>query len=175
MKRAAKYMLMHNGREHDERDRDRDYRRDEYDRRGEREHYGRRAEYRGNVDFAMTSGRPRREERREWDDEYGEVPELTPERAKRWTKSMQNADGSAGAHWTQEQTTQVMTQRGYHYNPATWHAIMCAMYSDFCEVAKKYGLGGNAEFYADMAHAWLDDKDAVEDKAAAYYCYVVQH
>lgn len=37
------------------------------------------------------------------------------------------------------------------------------------------GLGGNAEFYADMAHAWLDDKDAVEDKAAAYYCYVVQH
>lgn len=43
------------------------------------------------------------------------------------------------------------------------------------EVAKKYGLGGNAEFYADMAHAWLDDKDAVEDKAAAYYCYVVQH
>lgn len=65
MKRAAKYMLMHNGREHDERDRDRDYRRDEYDRRGEREHYGRRAEYRGNVDFAMTSGRPRREERRE--------------------------------------------------------------------------------------------------------------
>lgn len=130
-------MLMHNGREHDERDRDRDYRRDEYDRRGEREHYGRRAEYRGNVDFAMTSGRPRREERREWDDEYGEAPELTPELAKRWTKSMQNADGSAGAHWTQEQTTQVMTQRGYHYDPATWHAIMCAMYSDFCEVAKK--------------------------------------
>ena len=59
--------------------------------------------------------------------------------------------------------------------PNKWHAIMCAMYSDFCEVAKKYGLGGNAEFYADMAHAWLDDKDAVEDKAAAYYCYVVQH
>ena len=67
------------------------------------------------------------------------------------------------------------TQHGYHYDPATWHAIMCTMYSDFCEVAKKYGLGGNAEFYADMAHAWLDDKDAVEDKAAVYYCYVVQH
>lgn len=52
---------------------------------------------------------------------------------------------------------------------------MCSIYSDYAEVAKKYGLSGNAEFFADMAHAWLDDKDAVEDKAAAYYCYVIMH
>jgi len=26
-----------------------------------------------------------------------------------------------------------------------------------------------------MALAWLDDKDAVQDKAAAYYRYIVQH
>lgn len=68
-----------------------------------------------------------------------------------------------------------MAQRGYHYDPAIWHVVMCSIYSDYAEVAKKYGLSGNAEFFADMAHAWLDDKDAVEDKAAAYYCYVVMH
>lgn len=180
MKRAAKYMLMHNGREHDEyredrygdrMRRDRDYH--EEPRRGENGYGGRRAEYRGNVDFAMTSGRPRREV---WDDdEDDDIPELTLARAKKWAAAMKNADGTTGAHWTQEQTSQVMAQRGYHYDPAIWHAVMCSIYSDYAEVAKKYGLSGNAEFFADMAHAWLDDKDAVEDKAAAYYCYIVRH
>ena len=44
-----------------------------------------------------------------------------------------------------------MAQRGYHYDPAIWHVVMCSIYSDYAEVAKKYGLSGNAEFFADMA------------------------
>lgn len=183
MKRAAKYMLMHSNRDRygderrdsrydDRRYPNRDYRDADYRREREYGYGGRRAEYRGNVDFAMTSGRPRREA---WDDDDDGTPELTPERAKKWTKAMKNADGTTGAHWTQEHTSQVMAQRGYHYDPAIWHAVMCSIYSDYAEVAKKYGLSGNAEFFADMAHAWLDDKDAVENKAAAYYCYVVMH
>lgn len=42
-----------------------------------------------------------------------------------------------------------MAQRGYHYDPAIWHVVMCSIYSDYAEVAKKYGLSGNAEFFAD--------------------------
>ena len=49
------------------------------------------------------------------------------------------------------------------------------MYSDYVKASKKHGVGGNMDYYVDMALAWLDDKDAVEDKAAAYYRYVVKH
>ena len=31
------------------------------------------------------------------------------------------------------------------------------------------------EFYADMAKAFLDDKDAQPDKLARYYEYIVKH
>lgn len=31
------------------------------------------------------------------------------------------------------------------------------------------------EYYVDMAKAWIDDQDAVPDKAAAYYTHVVKH
>ena len=52
---------------------------------------------------------------------------------------------------------------------------MNAVYSDLSEVAERHGVG-NDEFYADMAKSfWLCDKDAVEDKLAAYYENVVKH
>lgn len=102
------------------------------------------------------------------------VPPLTLERAKHWTEKMQNEDGSRGPHWSYDQTTQVMQQRGYKHEPATWYAILNAVYSDYCGVAQKYGMAGNVEFFADIANAWLDDKDAVKDKAAAYYAYIVK-
>ena len=31
------------------------------------------------------------------------------------------------------------------------------------------------DFYVDMASAWINDKDAVKDKAWAYFEYVVKH
>ena len=54
-------------------------------------------------------------------------------------------------------------------------AALNAVYSDYVKIAKKHGVGGNMDYYVDMALAWLDDKDAVQDKAAAYYRYVVKH
>lgn len=103
------------------------------------------------------------------------VPPMTLERARRWTEKMQNEDGSRGPHWSMEQAAQVMQQRGYKYEPSAWYAILNAMYSDFYGVAQKYGMAGNVEFFADLANAWLDDKDAVKEKAAAYYAYVVKN
>lgn len=49
------------------------------------------------------------------------------------------------------------------------------IYSDFSPVAKKHGLGGNMDFYVDMAKAWLDDKDAGSGKVAAYYEHIAKH
>lgn len=105
---------------------------------------------------------------------YAEDMKLTPELAKEWTAHMKNGDGTTGAHWTMEQVKQLMQQRGINADPAEFFAIFNSAYSDYYPVAKKHNVN-NVDFYIDIAKAWLDDKDAVPDKAAAYYEYVVKH
>ena len=53
---------------------------------------------------------------------------------------------------------------------------MNMMYSDYSGVAEKYGVS-IAEFYADMARAFLMDKDGpgAKKKLAAYYHGIVEH
>ena len=105
----------------------------------------------------------------------GSGAKLNREMAERWVRGMKNADGSTGAHWTMEQTTELMQRRGINCNPVKFWVAMNAVYSDLSEVAERHGVG-NDEFYADMAKSfWLCDKDAVEDKLAAYYENVVKH
>lgn len=105
---------------------------------------------------------------------WGKEMELTPEIAEEWTKSMHNGDKTVGPHWSMEKTNQIAQQRGITIDPVEFFAIINAMYSDFYEVAKKHNVH-NADFYADLAKAWLKDPDAVPNKAAMYYEYVVQH
>lgn len=104
---------------------------------------------------------------------YGE--KLDRETAERWMRSMENADGSTGAHWTKEQTNKIMQQKGLDHDPIEFWAAMNATYSDFCKVSAKYGVD-NIDYYVDLACAfWLKDKDAVQDKLSTYYEYVVKH
>ena len=105
---------------------------------------------------------------------YAEDMKLTPELAKEWTAHMKNGDGTTGAHWPMEQVKQLMQQRGINADPAEFFAILNSVYSDYYTVAKKHNVH-NIDFYIDIAKAWLDDKDAVPDKAAAYYECVVKH
>ncbi len=96
------------------------------------------------------------------------------ETAKAWTDKMPNEDGSRGPHWTRDQTDQVLAQKGFDCDPDEFFAILNSLYSDYSAVAKKHGVN-NIDFYADLAKAWLCDKDAVKDKAAAYFEHVVKH
>ena len=105
---------------------------------------------------------------------YAENGEFTEHMAKEWTARMKNGDGTTGAHWPMEQVKQLMQQRGINADPAEFFAILNSVYSDYYTVAKKHNVH-NIDFYIDIAKAWLDDKDAVPDKAAAYYEYVVKH
>lgn len=105
---------------------------------------------------------------------YAEDMKLTPELAKEWTARMKNGDGTTGAHWPMDQVKQLMQQRGINADPAEFFAVLNAVYSDYYTVAKKHNVH-NIDFYIDIAKAWIDDKDAVPDKAAAYYEYVVKH
>lgn len=94
--------------------------------------------------------------------------ELTKEDAMSWMYNMKNEDGSYGAHWEIEQTRPFMAPRGITCEAWEWAAIMNMMYSDYCKAARKNSVD-RPEFYADLAAAFLEDKDAPEDKAGRYY------
>lgn len=102
----------------------------------------------------------------------GEAP-LNMAKAKEWVKAMRHANGEHGEHWPMEVVKKLMEQKGVEHSPAEVYAIMNAMYSDYCEVFEKHGVD-SPEIYLDMAVAWLDDPDAVKNKAGVYYDCVVK-
>ena len=91
-----------------------------------------------------------------------------------WMKSLQNEDGTKGPHWTREQVNIVMKQRNIDCDPEYFWVAMNVLYSDYDKVLKKHNAS-NVEVYADLAKAFIEDKDAVDDKLCAYYEYVVEH
>lgn len=101
------------------------------------------------------------------------IGRLSREEEHEWVQHMEHEDGTKGEHWTCEQTTQVMRNKGYEFEPAEWYAIMNAMHADYFKVAKMFGVD-NIDFYAAMAKAWLCDDDAVEDKARQYWEHVAK-
>lgn len=104
-----------------------------------------------------------------------EASTFTEDDARRWTEHMENDNGSMGAHWTLEQTTAVANSIGVHVDPWIWFAALNMEYSDNFEVAQKYGLD-RPEYYADLAKAFLFDKDGggPEAKIAGYYHGIVE-
>lgn len=105
---------------------------------------------------------------------------LTPEKVREWVGSMISADPSKpkGGKWTMDDVKPLAIKMGVPTEGERFldfYIIMNAMYSDYYEVARKYNLQNNPAFFADMAKAWLDDPDAVDDKTAAYYRYIVKH
>ena len=102
-------------------------------------------------------------------DGHDEAEGFTEDDAKAWTARMENEDGTTG------QTDAVANITGVSVKSCVWWAAMNMMYSDYYGVAAKYGLD-RPEFYADLAKAFLMDKDAggPEEKMAGYYYGVVK-
>ena len=101
------------------------------------------------------------------------------ETAMQWAEHMENADGTVGPHWTMDQTSAVADASGIpHDIPRwAWGVTMNMMYSDYYDVARKFGANV-PEFYAELARAFLMDKDGPgpEEKLCAYYrCIVKQN
>lgn len=95
--------------------------------------------------------------------------EFTEEDAKAWVASM-----NPPAKWTMEQTTDVMNKQGYYHRPCEFWAVMNALYSDYGKTMAKFGAD-KPEVWAALAHDWLDDSDAEEDKAGRYWRDIVKH
>ena len=104
---------------------------------------------------------------------------ISSEDADAWAAKMQNADGTTGPHWTMEQTSAVADASGAGHDIPHWvfGVTMNMMYSDYYEVARKFGVNV-PEFYAELARAFLMDKDGPGpgEKLCAYYrCIVKQN
>lgn len=95
--------------------------------------------------------------------------EFTEEDAKEWAKHM-----NPPARWTMEQTTSVMHQRGYNHRPCEFWVVMNSLFSDYGKTIIKYNAD-KPELWADMAHDFIDDGDAVGDKVAKYWRDIVKH
>lgn len=101
-------------------------------------------------------------------------PPFSRQMAESWMSSIKNEDGTTGPHWTIEQVKNLMQQRGVQGDPLKVWVGMNAEYSDMVMTNRRYGID-RPEYYLDAAMArWINDKDAVEDKEAAYYTYVVK-
>ena len=109
------------------------------------------------------------------DDHFREstkMMEFTREDAEKWVSHMENEDGTTGPRWSTAQTDAVANVAGVHEKSCLWWAAMNMMYSDYCTVARSYSAD-NQNFYADMAAAFLRDKDAVPGKIVKYLDVIV--
>lgn len=128
----------------------------------------------------MYGSRAHAQERRR-DDVYkvdvavvdGPISPFDRQMAMAWGNGLVNADGARGPHWTMEQINKVMQDYKVDCDPAEFWAVMNSLYSDYCEVLKK--VNATVDTYVGLAKAWIDDPDAVPDKAAAYYTHIVKH
>lgn len=145
-----------------------------------------RGEYRRGADY-REDGRRDYAEGYERDERYGEYrrdyhddePLKIKERdAKEWEHRLKNADSTSGIKFSKEQVRAIATQEGVKFDKFSEEDLYLTsnmMYSDYCIVARKYGVD-RPDFYVCMAKAFLCDADfdgePSEKLAMYYYCIV---
>ena len=104
--------------------------------------------------------------------EYGK---MSREDIERWCESLENNDGTRGKHFKKDQVEHAVKQSGIDVHRFGGMEVFCMtmnmMYADYCTVAKKFGAD-TPVFYAEMAKAFLEDKDfrgSGEEKLWLYY------
>lgn len=111
--------------------------------------------------------------------DYGKPEMFSHKDMETWKSMMKNEDGTRGIHFRGEQVKHACQQAGIdceEFGEDVFCLAMNMMYSDYCKVAKKYGVD-MPEFYADLAKAFLRDKDfdgKPEEKLYLYYKAIVE-
>lgn len=110
--------------------------------------------------------------------EYMYGPHFNEEYALMAVSKMQNENGTVGAHWSLEQTTQAAQQNGINfsngtYNKYDWFVTMNMFYSDYYKVVISMTNSDDVKHYVNLSKAWLEDKDVSEGKMWYYYKYVI--
>lgn len=105
---------------------------------------------------------------------------LTREKGEKWVKKMKGDDPQArGEMWSYEDAKTLAEERGISpegQEMVDFYVVLNMVYNNYCKVAKKYGVD-TEDYYADLAHAWLYDKDGKPptEKLMAYHKYVIPH
>lgn len=111
--------------------------------------------------------------------DYGKPKLFSHKDMETWKSMMKNEDGTRGEHFRAEQVKHACQQAGIdceEFGEDIFCLAMNMMYSDYCKVAKKYGVD-MPEYYADLAKAFLRDKDfdgKPEEKLYLYYKAIVE-
>lgn len=100
-------------------------------------------------------------------------PHFDEEHAHYAVEGMENEDGTKGPHWTVEETTSVANQMGINlksekHNKWDWFVAMNMIYSDFYKAVVAMTGSANTKYFAELAKAWLCDKDISEGKMWHY-------
>lgn len=105
-------------------------------------------------------------------------PHFDEEHARMATEDMENEDGSKGPHWTVEETTSTANQYGINFksekfNKWDWYVAMNMMWSDYYKVVMAITGTSSVKSFAELAKAWLSDKDIAEGKMWHYFVYIM--
>ena len=95
--------------------------------------------------------------------------EFTESDAREWVSHM-----DPPGKWSMEQTTAVMRQHGYDHRPCVFFAVMNMLWSDYGKTVSKFGMD-RADFWAELAHDFVDDPDAEDMKVGRYWRDIVRH
>lgn len=167
------------------RDREDDYAmRGNRDRRNDYEDDYARGRNDYNYDMARGGRRDREMDYASYNDnrmrrDYGKPEMFSHKDMETWKSMMKNEDGTRGAHFRPEQVKHACQQAGIdieEFGEDIFTMAMNMKYSDTCKVAKKYGVD-RPEYYADLAKAFLRDKDfdgKPEEKLYLYYKAIVE-
>lgn len=107
------------------------------------------------------------EEHKAMDHTEDDSCELTREEADSWIKGMKNADGSNGGFFSLHETDEFKGQ----CDSIKFCVAMNMMKSDFGVVGKMFDVD-IPEFYAELAKAFLHDRDARPGKLCRYHKYI---
>lgn len=106
----------------------------------------------------------------------GYMPPLTREKAEMWVEQMQGEGGKDGETWSFEEIEEIAKKHGIPMQEkklVELYAVMNMLASDYYKVAEEFDVLED-DFFICMAKAFINDKDAVKDKVAAYYEYIVK-
>lgn len=94
---------------------------------------------------------------------YGHV--VNSEIGEEWVREMK----PIGKHWTIDETNAAMSSLGYKFDKNSFYIVANMMYNDYYNIVKD-----DDTLALKMAHDWLSDEDAKEDKLYCYWKHVVK-
>lgn len=105
-------------------------------------------------------------------------PHFDESSARKAVKAMENEDGSRGPHWSVEETTSVANQLGINlksekHNKWDWYVAMNMMWSDYYKAVVAMTGNSNTKHFAELAKAWICDKDIADGKMWHYFVYLM--